>query len=111
MRNNGPIAIIGGYDQIAKSFFFKLKKINVNTIFINVNSNINNLRNVYNFEIFHLNKILTTLEKHKIKKLLFLGKINRPNFENLKKDGEIEKYIPLLLDRIKKVMGAFSQIY
>ena len=106
MRNNGPIAIIGGYDQIAKSFFFRLKKINDNTIFINVNSNINNLRNVYNFEIFHLNKILTTLEKHKIKKLLFLGKINRPNFENLKNDGEIEKYIPLLLDSYKKGDGS-----
>ena len=39
MKNNQSLAIIGGYDMISKAFFTECKKINDNSIFINLNNN------------------------------------------------------------------------
>jgi len=39
MKNNQPLAIIGGYDMISKAFFTECKKFNDNSIFINLNNN------------------------------------------------------------------------
>ena len=38
MGNKNPIAMIGGYDSIAKSFYSKTKLLNNKSIFINVDS-------------------------------------------------------------------------
>ena len=38
MKNNQSLAIIGGYDMISKAFFTECKKLNNNSIFINVES-------------------------------------------------------------------------
>ncbi len=70
MKNNRPIAIIGGYDLIAQSFFSKIKVINKNSIFINLNNKIIKKNNVYNFKIFELKKIFLTLNKYRIIDLL-----------------------------------------
>ncbi len=102
MRNNNPIAVIGGYDLIAKSFYAKIKSLKNESIFINVQNKKFNNKGVYNFEIFQLKEILITLKKHKIKNLLFLGKISRPDLSNFKTDGEIDKYLPKLIDSYKK---------
>lgn len=105
MKSSQPIAIIGGYDLIARSFFSKIKALNKKSIFINVHYKKIKKKSVYNYEIFQLKKILDTLKKNEIKKLLFIGKISRPNLSLFKKDGEIDKYIPQLLSSYKEGDG------
>ena len=115
MKNSQPLAIIGGYDMISKAFFTESKKINNNSIFINLNNNKVKNKKIYNYKIFQLNKIFETLKINKIKNLLFLGKINRPNLSQIKNDGEIEKYIPLLLNSYQqgdgKILSSVLEIF
>ena len=105
MKNKGPIAIIGGYDAIAKSFYSEIKIIHKKSIFINLNDKSYIKKGIYNLRIYQLRKILETLHKFRIKNLLFLGKITRPNLNNFKADGEIDKYIPALVNSYKKGDG------
>ncbi len=105
MKNRQPIAIIGGYDFISKSFFSKVKLINNKSIYINVSSKRVKRKGVFNFEIYELKKILNVLKKSKVNELLFLGKINRPNLSKFKKDGEIDKYLPIFIDLFQKGDG------
>ena len=105
MKNSEPTAIIGGYDLIAKSFFSETRLLNKESIFINLNNKKINNHRVFNCEIFQLKKITTLLKKYKIKNLLFLGKVSRPNLSNFKNDGEIDKYIPQLVNSYKEGDG------
>lgn len=105
MKDSSPIAIVGGYDSIARSFYSKTKLINNDSIFINVSSKKVKKRQVFNYEIFELKKILKVLKKYKIRNLLFLGKINRPNLSNFQYDGEIDKHIPALIKSYKEGDG------
>jgi DUF1009 family protein len=105
MIDNRPIAIIGGYDSIAKSFYTKIKEINKKSIFINIQNKKSKNNRVYNFEIYQLKKIFNILKKNEINDLLFLGKINRPNLSNFKLDGVIDKYLPKLAHSYKKGDG------
>ncbi len=105
MKDSPPIAIIGGYDLIAKSFYLKSRSFNQDSIFINVNNKKITGKGIYNYEIYQLKEILNTLKKFKINNLLFLGKIIRPNLSYFKSDGEIDKYIPLLINSYKKGDG------
>ena len=49
MKDSQPLAIIGGYDMISKAFFTESKKINDNSIFINLNNN-----KVKNLSLIHI---------------------------------------------------------
>ena len=115
MKNNQPLAIIGGYDMISKAFFKESKIFNNNSIFINLNNNKIKNKKVYNLKIFQLKKIFETLKKNNIKNLLFLGKINRPNLSHIKNDGEIEKYISILLNSYQhgdgKILSSVLEIF
>ena len=115
MKDSQPLAIIGGYDMISKAFFTESKKINNNSIFINLNNNKVKNKKIYNYKIFQLNKIFKTLKFNKIKNLLFLGKVDRPNLSHIKNDGEIEKYIPLLLNSYQqgdgKILSSVLEIF
>jgi len=116
MKNNQPLAIIGGYDMISKAFFTESKKINNNSIFINLNNN-NKVKHkkIYNYKIFQLNKIFKTLKFNKIKNILFLGKVDRPNLSQIKNDGEIEKYYSILLNSYQqgdgKILSSVLEIF
>ena len=83
--------------------------------FINLNNNQIKSKKIYNFKIFQLKKIFDTLRINKIKNLLFLGKINRPNLSQFKNDGEIEKYIPILLNSYQqgdgKILSSILKIF
>ena len=57
MKNNQSLAIIGGYDMISKAFFKECKKLNDNSIFINLNNNQIKSSKIYNFKIYQLKKI------------------------------------------------------
>ena len=71
MKNNQSLAIIGGYDMISKAFFTECKKINNNSIFINLNNNKVKNKKIYNYKIFQLNKIFETLKIIKLKIYFF----------------------------------------
>ena len=105
MNDNTSLCIIGGFETFTYSFFRTIQKKLSNAIFINLNNELISKKNVYNMKIFELKKIIDTLRSHRINKILFLGKINRPNLSNFKYDGEIEKYIPSLLTAFKKGDG------
>ena len=115
IQSSSSLCIIGGYDSLSKSFFSEVKLKHYDSIFINVNEKKINKRSIYNHEIFELKKIINTLKKHKVRDILFIGKINRPNLSEFKKDGEIEKYLPSLIKAYGKgdgfVLSAVIKIF
>ncbi len=115
MKENDAIAIIGGYDAISRSFYSKIKIINKRSIFINLQKKKITGRRIFNCKIFQLKKIIYILEKQKIKNLLFLGKLSRPDLSNFKYDGVIDKYVPILANAYKqgdgKVLSSILDIF
>ena len=106
MENSKSICIIGGYDKLSKYFFKVLRKKYKSTIYINLLSTTYNDKNLYNYNIFELKKILDLLKLKNVKDIIFLGKIVRPDLSKFKNDGIIEKYIPNLVKVYKKGDGA-----
>ncbi len=106
MVNNSTICIIGGYDKLSKSLFKILKAKYKSTVFINVHSTTYHDKNLYNFNIFELRKILELLKIQNVKDIIFLGKIVRPDLSRFKNDGIVENYIPNLVKAYKKGDGA-----
>ena len=106
MTNNNSICIIGGYDELSKSLFKILRIKYKHTIFINLLNTTYHDTNLYNYNIFELKKILDLLKLKKVKDIIFLGKITRPNLSKFKNDGIIEEYIPKLVKSYKKGDGA-----
>tara|TARA_A100001011_G_scaffold393600_1_gene483841 strand:+ start:220 stop:1041 length:822 start_codon:yes stop_codon:yes gene_type:complete len=106
MTNNTSICIIGGYDELSKSLFKTLKNKYKSTIFINLLSTIYHDKNLYNYNIFELKKILDLLKLKKIKDIIFLGKIVRPDLSKFRNDGIVENYIPSINKAYKKGDGA-----
>ncbi len=96
------ICIMGGYDDLSKSYFNDLQKSKNQSIFLNLNNSKLKKKNIYNFEVYELKKILHILKIKKISEIIFLGKIDRPNLKNFKLDGEIDKFLPMLHDAYKK---------
>tara|TARA_Y100000768_G_scaffold76454_1_gene54073 strand:- start:142 stop:960 length:819 start_codon:yes stop_codon:yes gene_type:complete len=96
------ICIIGGYDELSKSFFYDLKKINKHVIFLNLNNNKLKIKNLFNLEVYELYKMLNIMKINHVSEIIFLGKINRPNLRNFKLDGEIDKFLPELHTSYKK---------
>ena len=106
MKDN-KICVIGGFDNLAQEFFLETLKHNSNSIFINLDTDINiKKKNVYHFKIFQLKRILSVLKLKKIKNIVFLGKIKRPNISDFKKDGLIENYLSLLINSYQKGDGS-----
>ena len=93
---------MGGYDDLSKSFFDELQKNNNQTIFLNFNKANSKNTNIFNVEVYELKKILNILKTKNISEIIFLGKIDRPNLQNFKLDGEIDKFIPILHNAYKK---------
>ncbi len=110
MINNFSICIIGGYDDLSKSLFNKLKNKYKSTIFINLLSTNYYVKNLYNYNIFELKKILDLLRLQNVKDIIFLGKIVRPDLSKFRKDGIVENYIPNLVNAYKKGDGAVLDV-
>tara|TARA_Y100000591_G_scaffold321608_1_gene336846 strand:+ start:1330 stop:2151 length:822 start_codon:yes stop_codon:yes gene_type:complete len=103
MKNKKNICIMGGYDDLSKSFFDDLQKKNeIKSIFINFNKTNSKRKNIYNLEVYELKKILHILKLKKISEIIFLGKIDRPNLKYFKFDGEIDRYLPILHSAYRK---------
>ena len=106
MTNNASICIIGGYDKLSKSLFKTLKNKYESTFFVNLLSTAYYDKNLYNFNIFELKKILDLLKFKKINDIIFLGKIVRPDLSKFRNDGVVENYIPSIVQAYKKGDGA-----
>ena len=102
MTTRGNLCIMGGYDDLSKSFFVDLKKNKKQSIFINFNKSKIKKKNIFNLEVYELKKILNLLKLKNISEIIFLGKIHRPNLKYFKLDGEIDKYLPMLHNAYKK---------
>ena len=102
MKTNKNICIMGGYDDLSKSFFDDLQKSESKSIFLNFNKIKSKKKNIFNLEIYELKKILHILRLNKVSDIILLGKIDRPNLKNFKLDGEIDKYLPALHNAYKK---------
>ena len=102
MATKRNICIMGGYDELSKSFFDDLLKSKKQTIFLNFNKLKSRKKNIFNLEVYELRKILNILKLKNISEIIFLGKIDRPNLKNFKLDGEIDKFIPILASAYKK---------
>ena len=102
MATKENLCVMGGYDDLSKSFFDDLQKNKKQSIFINFNKSKLKKKNLFNLEVYELKKILHILKLKKISKIILLGKINRPNLNNFKLDGEIDKYLPTLHNAYKK---------
>tara|TARA_Y100000768_G_scaffold388452_1_gene384440 strand:+ start:8138 stop:8956 length:819 start_codon:yes stop_codon:yes gene_type:complete len=102
MATKSNICILGGYDGLSKSFFEDLQIVKKDAIFINFNKSISKKKNIFNLKVYELKKILSILKLKNISEIIFLGKIDRPNLNNFKLDGEIDKFLPMLYDAYKQ---------
>ena len=101
MKTKRNICIIGGYDDISKSYFDDLQKSKKQSIFLNLNKAKFKKKNVFSLEVYELKKMLQILKIKNVGEIMFLGKIDRPNLKNFKLDGEIDKFIPILHNAYK----------
>ena len=106
MKSKSPICIIGGYDELSNYLFRKLKKKYKSITFINLSNKDHYAKDLYNYNIFELKKILELLKSKNVKDIIFLGKLVRPDLSKFKNDGIVEKYIPKLAEVYKKGDGA-----
>ena len=102
MTTRRNVCIMGGYDDLSKSFFDDLLKSKKKSIFLNFNKFKSKKKNIFNFEVYELKKILHILKIKNISEIIFLGKIDRPNLKTFKLDGEIDKFLPILNAAYKK---------
>ena len=102
MATKGNVCIMGGYDDLSKSFFDDLQKNKKQSIFINFNKSKTKKKNIFNLKVYELKKIINLLKLKNISVIIFLGKIDRPNLKYFKLDGEIDKYLPVLHNAYKK---------
>ena len=58
-------------------------------------------RNSYSFSIGQFGKIISILKKKKCKKVLFAGKVHKPNFSKIKFDLKGLYYIPRIIKKAK----------
>ena len=91
------LAIIGGDNDLPLHAYKSVKKKYKNFIYINISKKNKPLlklfKNVYNLEIYELEKCINILNSNNISQLCFLGSVNRPNLSSLKIDNILEKYI------------------
>ena len=91
------LAIIGGDNDLPLHAYKSVKKKYKNFIYINISKKNKPLlklfKNVYNLEIYELEKCIKILNNNNISQLCFLGSVNRPNLSSLKIDNTLAKYI------------------
>ena len=66
MSTKKNICIMGGYDDLSKSFFDNLQKNNIKSIFLNFNKIKSKRKNIFNLEVYELKKILHILKSNNI---------------------------------------------
>ena len=95
------IGIIAGDGSLPKLIVKKLKIKKINHIVINLSKK-KQKQEEYNFAITQISSILQILKKNQCKEIILAGKVTRPNFADLRFDKKIIKFLPKILDGLKK---------
>jgi UDP-2,3-diacylglucosamine hydrolase len=96
------IGLIFGNTDFPKQILKKIKK-RKNYLIIDLTKNkiFKNEKNSYSVSLGQFGKIIKILKQNKCKKILFAGKVNKPNFTKLKLDFKGIYYIPRIIRSAK----------
>jgi UDP-2,3-diacylglucosamine hydrolase len=96
------IGLIFGETDFPKQILKKIKKVKKYLIIDLTNTNIfKKEKNSYSASIGQFGKIIDILKKNNCKKVLFAGKVKKPNFSKLKLDFKGIYYIPRIIKSSK----------
>ena len=97
------IGLIFGETNFPKEILKKIKKEKKNYTIIDLTKNkiFKKDKNFYPASIGQIGKILRILKENSCKKVIFAGKVNKPNFSNLKLDLKGVYYIPRIVKASK----------
>ena len=118
-NNNKNLAIIGGNNDLPLFAYKSVKKKFKNFIYINISKKnkplLRSFKNIYNLEIYELEKCIDLLNKYNISQLCFLGSINRPDLSSIKIDNKLKIYINELINSSKigdgNILGSIVNIF
>ncbi len=98
------IGLILGDTDLPKKILKKVKKLNLNYLIIDLSKKKIFKRNKqsYSASIGQFGKIIRILKENKCKKVLFAGKVSKPNFYKLKLDLKGVYYFPRILKSSKQ---------
>lgn len=97
------IAVIAGEGNLPKLIIKKFIKKKINFCLINLSKKkIINKKNIYNFNIIQISKILNLLKKNKCKEVILAGKVLRPNIKDFRLDYQAVKLLPDIIFNLKK---------
>ena len=97
------VGLIFGETNFPKEILKKIKKTKKKYLIIDLTKNktFKKDKNFHSVSIGRIGKIIKTLKKNNCKSVLFAGKVNKPNFSNLKLDLKGVYYIPRIIKASK----------
>jgi len=97
------IGLIFGETNFPKEILKKIKKIKKKYVIIDLTKNnfFNKDKNSHHISIGQISKIINILKKYRCKKVIFAGKVNKPNFLKLKLDFKGMYYMPRIIKASK----------
>ena len=102
------LGIIAGETSLPKYLINKLIKNNSKFLIIDLtkSNNFKKYANSYSLKITQLGKAISILNKNNCKKIIFIGKVTRPEISLLKFDKKVFFYLPRLYSAFKKGDGS-----
>ena len=93
------IALIFGDSDLPKDILKKIKKIKKKYLIIDLtkSKSFKVDKNSHSVSIGQIGRIIKILKKHKCKKIIFAGKVKKPNFSKLKLDFKGIYYMPKII--------------
>lgn len=98
------LGLIFGDTQFPKEILKKIKKLKINYFIIDLSINkiFKKEKNVNYVSLGQFGKIIEIIKSYKCKKIIFAGKVKKPNFSSLKLDLKGVYYIPKIIKAAKK---------
>jgi hypothetical protein len=98
------IGLVLGETKFGSLIIKKLKSIGKDFIIIDISKKkiFKNNKNSFTLSIGQLGKAISLLKKNKCKKIIFAGKVNRPNFSQTKFDFKALRHLPGIIRAAKK---------
>ena len=113
------IGLVLGNTQLGSLIVKKLKKLNIKFTIIDISKKkiFSSHKNSYSLSIGQLGKAISILKKTKCKKVIFAGRVSRPNFHKTKFDLKGIYYLPKIIKSakmgdgyiIKEIIKIFSK--
>ena len=102
------LGIIAGETSLPKYLINKLIKNNSKFLILDLtkSNNFKKYANSYSLKITQLGKAISILNKNNCKKIIFIGKVKRPEISLLKFDKKVFFYLPRLYSAFKKGDGS-----